>query len=66
MAKGKQSLKETLNDPILREGLIDTIFKAIMTGKLKAKNKEIKQLLISTYGSWDKVPDWRKEYFGMK
>lgn len=64
MAK-KLSIKERLKDPILREGLFDGIFKAIIKGKLKAKNSEIKDLLIAKYGSWDKVPDWRKEYFGL-
>ena len=62
----KLSIKERLENPTLREGLLDGIFKSIVKGKLKAKNKEIKQLLVAKYGSWEKVPDWRKEYFGMK
>ena len=31
--------------------------------KLNTVNSDIKKQLIQMYGSWDKVPDWRKKYF---
>jgi hypothetical protein len=61
----KSKLKEIFTGCGLSEGIFDTIFKAIAKGKLNAKNSEIKKLLIAKYGSWDKVPDWRKEYYGL-
>jgi|9_EtaG_2_1085328.scaffolds.fasta_scaffold19096_1 hypothetical protein len=61
----KSQLFEIFEQHNLSEGLFDTIMKAIVKGKIKAKNSEIKQVLISKYGSWENVPSWRKEYFGM-
>jgi|TARA_R110001592_G_C12584749_1_gene693929 hypothetical protein len=65
MAK-KLTLKQRLSNPILREGLFDSIFKLIQRGKLKAVDNDIKKLLLSKYGSWDKVPARNKRMFGME
>lgn len=61
----KLSLKEQLQNPKLREGILDGLLNRIKKGKIKAKEKEIIQLLTSRYGSWDKVPDWRKKHYGL-
>ena len=61
----KLSLKEQLHNPKLREGILDGLLNRIKQGKIKAKEKEIMQLLISLYGSWDKVPEWRKQHHGL-
>ena len=62
-------LREVLKKQGLNEGIFDSLFKtkkSIVQGlrkKLDAVNSDIKNQLIQIYGSWDKVPDWRKKYF---
>jgi len=62
-------LREVFKKHGLNEGIFDSLFrtkKSIVQGlrkKLDDVNSDIKNQLIQMYGSWDKVPDWRKNYF---
>lgn len=62
---GKLTIKERLENPQLREGLLDNIIKNILKGKLKAKKGEVKAILKAKYGSEDKIPQFRKDFFGL-
>jgi len=50
---------------VLLIGLVYFIFfrKPNLGGELDVVNSNIKNGLIQEYGSWDKVPNWRKRYF---
>lgn len=56
---------EILGLIVLIIGLVYFIFfrKPNLGGKIEAVNSNIKNVLIQEYGSWDKVPNWRKKYF---
>jgi len=56
---------EILGLIVLLIGLVYFIFfrKPNLGGKIEAVNSNIKNVLIQEYGSWDKVPNWRKKYF---
>ena len=50
---------------VLLIGLVFLFFfrKPNLEEKLDVVNSNIKNVLIQEYGSWDKVPNWRKKYF---
>ena len=59
----KLTIKEQLKNPQLREGLLDNIIKKILKGQLKAKKGEVLSILKAKYGSEDKIPQFRKDFF---
>jgi hypothetical protein len=61
----KFTIKERLENPQLREGLLDNIIKKILKGKLKAKKGEFKAILKAKYGSEDKIPQFRKDFMNL-
>jgi hypothetical protein len=62
-------LREVLKKHGLNEDIFDSLFKTKKSNVEKLRkqldivNSDIKNQLIQLYGSWDKVPNWRKEYF---
>jgi len=61
----KLTIREQLEKPKLRESLLDRILKKIADKKIKAKKGEIKDLLKGMYGSEDKIPQYRKDFFNL-
>jgi hypothetical protein len=61
----KFTIKERLENPQLREGLLDNIIKKILKGKLKAKKGEFQAILKAKYGSDDKIPQYQKDFMNL-
>ena len=61
----RKQLQEIRENEELREGFLDSLLKKMADKKIKAKKKDMIDILKGIYGSEDKIPDWRKKRLGL-
>ena len=62
----KLTIREQLENPKLRENLLEKILVKIQQRKIKATQKEAIALAVALYGSKDKIPSGTKKILGLK